>query len=249
MFNFYRNLFVLIIVVVLVHLAYAGFIRPQADLALEAALQAGQSAPRSLSIILKDTEQEICLILMCFSVWLMGAKFANLFSMQHLFDVDVLKNTDIKLNASDDEWEQGLSRNEKETPLVQVMKACLSRYRITNDVQNTSDAIAAGIEYQAVRLEAENTMIRYLIWAIPSIGFIGTVRGIGRALSEADKALAGDIAEMTNSLGIAFNSTLVALFISIFLMFFLHQLQRMQDGLLVKVQDYCEKYILDRISK
>ncbi len=37
-------------------------------------------------------------------------------------------------------------------------------------------------------------MIRYISWAIPSIGFIGTVRGIGEALAQADKAVQGDIA-------------------------------------------------------
>ena len=68
-------------------------------------------------------------------------------------------------------------------------------------------------------------MVRYIIWAIPSIGFIGTVRGIGEALSQAHIAVQGDIASMTASLGVAFNSTFVALAVSIFLMFFLHQLQ------------------------
>ena len=56
--------------------------------------------------------------------------------------------------------------------------------------------------------------------AIPSIGFIGTVRGIGEALSQAHVAVEGDIAGMTASLGVAFNSTFVALVVSIFLMFF-----------------------------
>jgi biopolymer transport protein ExbB/TolQ len=92
-------------------------------------------------------------------------------------------------------------------------------------------------------------MIRYLIWAIPSIGFIGTVRGIGGALAQADQALAGDIGGMTNSLGLAFNSTFVALLISIVLMFLLHQLLRLQDGLVVDTQAYCEKFLLKRISE
>ena len=59
-------------------------------------------------------------------------------------------------------------------------------------------------------------MIRYISWAIPSIGFIGTVRGIGEALAQADKAVQGDIAGVTQSLGVAFNSTFIALLISIF---------------------------------
>ena len=137
----------------------------------------------------------------------------------------------------------------RETPLVRTLMTSLRRFLITQDVQNTSDAIESSVEALALKQDAENSMIRYLIWAIPSIGFIGTVRGIGQALSQADQALAGDIAGMTESLGIAFNSTLVALLISIALMFMLHQLQRLQDNLVVDTQDYCEAFLLNRISK
>ena len=63
------------------------------------------------------------------------------------------------------------------------------------------------------------------------------------------RALAGDISSMTGSLGVAFNSTLVALIISIVLMFLLHQLQRLQDSLIVSVNDYLQKNVLDRLSK
>ena len=71
---------------------------------------------------------------------------------------------------------------------------------ITDNVQNTSDAINVSVNNLALKLDSENTMLRYLIWAIPSLGFVGTVRGIGQALSNADKALAGDISGMSQSL-------------------------------------------------
>ena len=98
-----------------------------------------------------------------------------------------------------------------------------------------------------MRLEADLSMIRYIVWAIPSIGFIGTVRGIGQALSQADVALAGDISAMTSSLGVAFNSTFVALLISILIMFLLHQIQRMNDKLILDAHDYCNKYFISKV--
>ena len=58
-------------------------------------------------------------------------------------------------------------------------------------------------------------MVRYITWAIPSIGFIGTVRGISLALGQAHEAVQGDILGVTLSLGVAFNSTFVALIISL----------------------------------
>ena len=248
--NVYKNLLVLVLAIIAIHLTYIGFIRPQAELAIETARQAGQSAPRDLFVILKDVEQEICLILMIWGTFLIADKCIHILKERYLFDIDLLESSAADksgLTTSLEEMEK-LPERVKKSPLVQTLMASLRRYLITNDVQNTSDAITASVEALGVRLEAENSMVRYLIWAIPSIGFIGTVRGIGQALSQADKALAGDFAGMTDSLGVAFNSTFVALVISIGLMFLLHQLQRLQDGLLVDTQEYCDKFLLNRIS-
>ncbi len=237
--------------VISVHLMYIGYIRPEASLAIELAKQAGQSSPRVLSVILKDYEQEICLILMVWGTFLILEKCLVIIKDRYLFSVDLLEGSE----ADDSNLASVLSSIEdlpnkvRETPLVRILLASLRRFLITKDVQNTSDAIDSSVEALAIKQEAENSMIRYLIWAIPSIGFIGTVRGIGQALSQADQALAGDIAGMTDSLGVAFNSTLVALLISIVLMFLLHQLQRLQDGLVVDTQTYCESFLLNRVSK
>ena len=95
---------------------------------------------------------------------------------------------------------------------------------------------APHLESEANRLESELSMIRYIAWAIPAIGFIGTVRGIGDALAQADKAVQGDIAGVTESLGVAFNSTLVALLLSILLMFLVHQLQSFQERLVFEAK-------------
>jgi biopolymer transport protein ExbB/TolQ len=244
------SLLALAFAIVGTHLLYIGYIRPEATLAIEISRQAGQSVPRDLVVILKDYEQEICLMLMVWGMFLIIEKCLSILKHRYLFNVDLLEGS----SSKDGSLKSVLSSlgelppKTKETPLVKILMSSLRRFVITNDVQSTSDAIESNVEALAIKQEAENSMIRYLIWAIPSIGFIGTVRGIGQALSLADQALAGDIAGMTNSLGVAFNSTLVALLISIILMFMLHQLQRLQDGLVVDTQEYCESFLLNRIS-
>ena len=95
-------------------------------------------------------------------------------------------------------------------------------------------------EAEAERSESELSMIRYIAWAIPSVGFIGTVRGIGDALAQAHKAVGGDITGVTSSLGVAFNSTFIALLISLVLMFLVHQIQLMQERLVHGVEKYCQ---------
>ena len=91
--------------------------------------------------------------------------------------------------------------------LPRSLMNALRRFNSTRNIQDVSSSTNIVFESEADRLESELSMIRYISWAIPSIGFIGTVRGIGEALAQADKAVQGDIAGVTQSLGVAFNST------------------------------------------
>jgi len=244
--EFAKNFIALVVSVVVVHLIYIGFIRPEADLLLQLAEQAGKTSPRNIVIVLKDYEQEICFILMLWGGFMILNKCAYLWNQNYIFTDKLAAKNDageLDIQRFQDELKM-LSGKRQDYPLIQTLQTGLSRYQATGNIQNLSDTIDSNVEALSVSQEADNSMIRYLIWAIPSIGFIGTVRGIGEALSLADQALAGDIAGMTNSLGVAFNSTLVALVISIILMFLFHQLQKLQDDQVVKTRSFCNKYVI-----
>ncbi len=73
------------------------------------------------------------------------------------------------------------------------------------------------------------------------------VRGIGEALGQAHKAVEGDIAGVTQSLGVAFNSTFIALLISIVLMFLLHQLQLQQERLVQESETYLDRHLIQHL--
>ena len=109
----------------------------------------------------------------------------------------------------------------------------------SRSISDASATVESLCQSEGERLDSELSMIRYIVWAIPSIGFIGTVRGIGQALALAYQAMEGDITGVTQSLGVAFNSTFVALLLSLVLMFFVHQLQLLQERLVLDTQDYC----------
>lgn len=250
----------LIVSIIVVHMIYIGYVRPEAAQLIDLALQQQQSSPRNIVVIIKDYEQEICFILMMWGCFLIASSYREILKTKYLYSVDLIEDpknndeetdnktpTDLDVNRIIHRLDSEIPHDCLASPLVQTLRSSLWRYSSTNNVQNLSDAIESNLEALAVKQDSENTMIRYLIWAIPSIGFIGTVRGIGQALSQADQALAGDISGMTDSLGLAFNSTLVALLISIFLMFLFHQLQRLQDSQIVDTQSYCDKYLLRRI--
>jgi biopolymer transport protein ExbB/TolQ len=245
-----KSFIALVFSIIIVHMIYIGYVRPEANDLIELAKVAGQSAPRDIVVILKDYEQEICFILMLWGCFLITTSYREILKTKYLFSVDLIEDKqegNFDVDSIIEKLDKQIPKDCLSSPLIQTLRSSLWRYSATRDVQNLSDAIESNLEALAVRQDSENTMIRYLIWAIPSIGFIGTVRGIGQALSKADQALAGDIAGMTDSLGVAFNSTLVALLISIFLMFLYHQLQRLQDSQILDTQAYCEKYLLSRI--
>jgi len=246
-----KSFIALIVSVIFVHLIYIGYIRPEASALIEISQAQGLSTPRDVTVILKDYEQEICFILMLWGCFLIATNYQQILKTNYLFSVDLLEdkeNSNFDVDNLIERLDKEIPKDCSSSPLIRTLRSSLWRYATTKNVQNLSDAIESNLDALAIRQDSENTMIRYLIWAIPSIGFIGTVRGIGQALSQADKALAGDISGMTDSLGVAFNSTLVALLISIFLMFLFHQLQRLQDTQILDIQEYCEKYLLSRMK-
>jgi len=126
--------------------------------------------------------------------------------------------------------------------------AAIDRFSSTRSVQDASSVVHTICDDEAERLESELSIIRYIAWAIPAVGFIGTVRGIGNALAQAHKAMEGDITGVMDNLGIAFNSTFIALLISIVLMFLIHQLQSMQEKLVLDTRRYCDDWFVRRLK-
>ena len=131
--------------------------------------------------------------------------------------------------------------------LPRVLLTGIERFSATRNVQDVSTAVRDVCQSEGDRLESELSIIRYIAWAIPSVGFIGTVRGIGDALGQAHRAVAGDITGVTENLGVAFNSTFVALVISIILMFFIHQLQLKQERLTLDTERYVDHFLIRKL--
>jgi biopolymer transport protein ExbB/TolQ len=248
----------LIIAVIVVHLIYITIIRPNADAILAAqAEQAAQGESyvqdRSLYVVLKDFEQESCFVLMIWAVAIMGYKGRIALKERSLLGQDIVHVSEGMSILPEDTREytrsiQALPQETQSYLLPRALFAALQRFASTRNVQDVSEAVKSVCDAESDRLDSELAMVRYIAWAIPSIGFIGTVRGIGDALGQAYKAVEGDIAGVTASLGVAFNSTFTALVISIVLMFLMHQLQLIQERLVLDTQTYCDQRLLRHLQ-
>jgi biopolymer transport protein ExbB/TolQ len=249
--EFIYQLFALIMIIILVHAAYVAVIRPQADaiLARQAVmLQEGkaQIIESSVYVMIRDYEQEACFILMLWALAIMAFKGVATIRQRGLLQIELIPLAEGVRILPEDTRElsrqiQALPPYQRSALLPRALLAALHRFNTTRNIQDAAGATHAYCTAEAERLESELSMIRYIAWAIPSVGFIGTVRGIGQALGQAHKAIEGDIFDVTTSLGVAFNSTLIALLISIVLMFLLHQLQSLQEHYVLDIEAYCEE--------
>jgi biopolymer transport protein ExbB/TolQ len=250
-FEFIYQVFSLILIVILVHAIYVAAIRPKADAILtqQAALleeDKSQVMERSVYVLIRDYEQEACFILMFWAIAIMGFKAVKTMRHRALLQMDLIPLPEGVRILPEDTRDvsrqiQALPPHQREALLPRALLAGLQRFSTTRNIHDVASATQSYCASEAERLESELSMIRYIAWAIPSIGFIGTVRGIGDALGQAHKAIEGDIFDVTRSLGVAFNSTLIALLISIGLMFLLHQLQQYQERYVLDAEAYCEE--------
>jgi biopolymer transport protein ExbB/TolQ len=255
--EFYFQLVALVIIVLLVHGLFALIIRPRADVWIEnqtervEAEQDVDSTP-PLFVILKDYEQEACTILFFWALAIMGFKARQLNADMALMNQDFVQVEEGKRILPQDARDlsrrlQSLPDKQRRALLPRALLAALHRFESTRNVQDVSETVTQLCMSEGDRQESELSMIRYIAWAVPSIGFIGTVRGIGLALSQAQSAVEGDIGPVTLNLGTAFNSTLIALCLSILLMFAVHQLQLQQERYVLDVQDEAEQKLIRQL--
>ena len=252
--EFIYQLFALLITIILVHAVYVGVVRPNAEAILQYQMELQASGEdfvpdRSIYVVVRDFEQEACFVLLIWALAIMGYKGRRLIQEQQILErrlLEVSEGTSI-LPQDAREYGRSLEALDEQTQdflLPRALLAALQRFASTSSIPAVSDTIKEQCDGESDRLDSELSMVRYIAWAIPSIGFIGTVRGIGDALGQAYKAVEGDITGVTVSLGVAFNSTFVALVLSIIIMFALHQLQLSQERLVQGCQRYCDRRLI-----
>ena len=251
--EFIYQIFALLIIIIIVHAAYLAVIRPRADafLAEQESMMAKDpthETERSVFVLIRDYEQEACFILMFWALAIIGYKAFITYRNRALLDMELIPLAEGMTILPEDTLElsrqiQALPVQQRESLLPRALSAALHRFGSTRNIQDVANAAHAYCVSEGERLDSELSMVRYIAWAIPSVGFIGTVRGIGQALGQAHKAIEGDIFDVTQSLGVAFNSTLIALLISIFLMFLLHQLQLVQERYILDAEAYCDQHL------
>jgi biopolymer transport protein ExbB/TolQ len=120
--------------------------------------------------------------------------------------------------------------------------------------------VAAIIKIQAENDEAQMAssyaLTQGFLWAIPVLGFIGTVQGLSQAIGAFATTLAaggdmvalrGSLQNVTGGLATAFETTLVALVCALILQLLVSWLQTRESEFLDDCNDICHKNVAGKL--
>ena len=258
-FDFFYTMFSLLLSVIIVHAVYTIAVRPAAAAVKQGWAERWKVEPtfaptQDLMVIIHDPEPEACFILTLWAGFIVGYRWLLMSRERALLEQEFIGLKGGQVIFPEDVRE--FSRHIEQLPdaqqrrfLPRALKVVMNRFGATRSVQHAASAGRDECEFEASRLDSELSLIRFSVWAIPAVGFVGTVRGIGAALQQAQRAAAGDITGVTQGLGITFNSTLVALSLCIVVMFFLHQLQLSQDRLVLDTKSYVDDHLIRHLRE
>jgi biopolymer transport protein ExbB/TolQ len=256
--DFLVELFLLLAIAIAVQTVYATIIRPTAEAIRAADLAHMQKDPEYVPelkpwVIIKDPEQETCFIFAIWAIATMGLKSLGVARSRKLLSDDLLHLPEGMKILPEDTREyarqiEALPENVKSQLLPRALMTALHRFGATRNIQDVSIAARNICEVERDRLDSELGMVRFVAWAIPAIGFIGTVRGIGQSLQQAHRAVEGDVSGVVAGLGVSFNATLVALSLSILVMLVLHSIQLRQERLGLDVEEYVDSHVVQNLQ-
>lgn len=144
--------------------------------------------------------------------------------------------------------------------LQRLLTGALLQFRNSGSIDQVTSMIELSIDLYQHEIELRYNMLRYVIWLIPTLGFVGTVLGIAFAMRTAGVMFAGasitEVAigpemmeQLTGDLGVAFYTTLLALLQSAVLMFAMHIMQEREEGALNRIGQYCLRNLVNRLHE
>jgi biopolymer transport protein ExbB/TolQ len=145
------------------------------------------------------------------------------------------------------------ARSISRTGVLPVLVRRLSmEFRKSKSIDRVNALLDSSLELFQHRLDLKYTLMRYLVWVIPTLGFVGTVIGIANAMAFAGSgAVAMDeiLAPTTQKLAVAFYTTLVALLQSGVLVLGMNSLQAGEELVLNDAGQYCLENLVMRLME
>ena len=120
--------------------------------------------------------------------------------------------------------------------LPRRLREVIEHVRRLGSAEKLDDQMKYLADVDAARMHSGYALVRVLIWAIPMLGFLGTVIGLTLAIANLDiQALEASSLQVVGGLAVAFDTTALALALALLLMFAYFFTQGMESRLLEEV--------------
>ena len=204
--------------------------------------------PERISRLLLGPEQIASYCAFTWAAFILLGRYLEVRRQRRAFDLELL-STDVGVCILPEDARLLQRRVEQRAArggpyiLANMIRLALGKYAVSRSGRDVSETVRTQADVDLGRLVSSMATVHYLAWAIPAIGFLGTVRGLAQTMSvDLSK-----MEEAVRSLNVAFDCTLVALALSLLLMFPLHSIQREEEALVIDCQQYCLEHLISRL--
>lgn len=169
-------------------------------------------------------------------------------------EVDLLPDGDVVLTRSELQpiLKRAMDKGEEHPYyLCALIEQCILNYQANVSTSDAHDVLRSMVDMELHRVDLRYTLLRYVAWLIPTIGFIGTVVGIAQALgklgSTASEGAMDSMSAVTSSLALAFNTTIIALVLSAVIVWLVQFTQQREEEIINANSDYCLRNLVNKL--
>jgi biopolymer transport protein ExbB/TolQ len=140
--------------------------------------------------------------------------------------------------------------------LFNRIAVALSNLRNLGRIADVDDILRSQSETDESALETSYSLVQGFVWAIPVLGFIGTVLGLSDAIGNFSGVLTGAkeveqlsiaLRGVTAGLSTAFETTLVALVAALVIQLLLTVLKKAEHEFLDNCSEYCVRHVVGQL--
>ncbi len=144
------------------------------------------------------------------------------------------------------------SARSEELFLPRLIRRVILQFQSNHSVAQANSLLNSSLDLYMHEIDLRYNMLRYIMGLVPSLGFIGTVIGIALALNFAGAETTNFqdpklLSKLTDRLGVAFYTTLLALLQAAVLVFLMHLTQAREERALNRTGQYCMDNLINRL--
>ena len=155
-----------------------------------------------------------------------------------LDDPELTKPNDLQIRALRTEEKLDSLPDHAHTAFAMRVRDACRHVRARKSAAGLNDHLKYLADVAAERLHGSYALVRTITWAVPILGFLGTVIGITLAISNlTPEQLETSLNAVTGGLGVAFDTTALALVLSVVLVFTSFMVERAEQRIVSRVED------------